>query len=185
MTGFRQRRQHRAVDALDRRIVEHDRGALRVVRQPGNAAAANRPVHLHRRRLAAFGNRRRRLEVRDQQVRLIDLRDHHDLAQARGERGRRARGLRHQRHAGVFATHFKTERIAGDRALAAIIFPAGFGFPRPPGVGTDADLGGRIEPERAPADGGDYEQSGQDEQAPKRATARCGGHVRHAASFGR
>src|SRR5882757_67537 len=80
MAGLRQRRLHWTVDAVDRGIVEYDGGALRIVRQSGDAAAASGPVHLHRRRLAAIGNRRRRLEVGNQQVRLVDLRDHHDFA---------------------------------------------------------------------------------------------------------
>ena len=96
----------------------------------------------------------------------------------------RARGLRHQRHAGVLAADFEAERIARDRALAAIIDPAGFRLLRAPRIGAHADLGGRIEPETAPDDGCDQQQSGQDEKAPKRAPARRRGDVRHAATFG-
>ena len=182
--GARERRLYRSVDAIDRGIVEHDGGALRNVRQPADAAAAGGPIHLQRRRLAAIGQRGRRLEFGDQKFRLVDLRDHHDFAEPRGERRLRARRLRDQRNAGVVAADFEAERETGDLALAARIDPAGFCLLRRPCVGADADFGRGIEPERAPCRGGDDEQCGHDEEAPQRAPARRGGHVRHAASFG-
>ncbi len=182
--GARERRRYRTVDAIDRGIVEHDGGALRHIRQPDHAALAGGPVHLHRRRLAMVGQRGRRLEFGDQQFRLVDLRDHHDFAEPRGERRLRARRLRNQRNAGVVAGDFEAERIARHRALAARIDPPGFGLLRRPRVGAHADFGGGIKPERAPCRGGDDEQSGHDEEAPQRAPARRGGHVRHVASFG-
>ena len=184
MAGARQRRLHRSVDTVDRGIVEHDGSALRNVRQSADAAATGGPIHLQRRRLTAIGQRGRRLEFGDQQFRLVDLRDHHDFAEPRGERRLRARRLRDQRNAGVVAANFEAERIARHRAIAARIDPAGFRLLRGPCVGTHADFGSGIEPERTPCRGGDDKQCGHDEKAPQRAPARRGGHVRHAASFG-
>ena len=89
-----------------------------------------------------------------------------------------ARRLRHQRHAGVVAADFEAEREAGDRALGTVIDPAGLRLLRAPGIGLDIDLGGRIEPERAPGHGGDQEQERDDEKAPKRAPARREGAYR-------
>jgi hypothetical protein len=182
--GARERRCYLSVDTLDRGILEHDGGALRNVGQSVDAAAAAGPVHLHRRRLAVIGQRSRRLEFGDQEFRLVDLRDHHDFAELRGERRLRARRLRNQRNAGVVAANLEAEREAGHRAVAAGIDPAGLCLLRGPGVGAHAGFGRSIEPERAPCRGGDDEQCGHDEEAPQRAPAWRGGHVRHAASFG-
>jgi hypothetical protein len=182
--GARKRRLNRSIDTVDRGVLEHDGGTLRNVGQSADAAAAAGPVHLQRRRLTAIGQRGRRLEFGDQEFRLVDLRDHHDFAEPRGERLLRARRLRKQRNAGVVAANLESEREACDLALAAGIDPAGFCLLRGPGVGAHAGFGRSIEPERAPCRGGDDEQCRHDEQAPQRAPARRGGRVRHAASFG-
>ena len=50
-------------------------------------------------------------------------------------------------------------------------------------VGRLIDLGGGIEPEPAPRHGGDKDQDGHDEKAPKRAPARRNGNIRHMASL--
>jgi hypothetical protein len=164
--------------------VEHDGGTLRNAGQPDHAALPEAPARLHRRRLAAIAERRRCLEFGNQELRLVNLRDHHDLAEPRRERRMRARALRDQRDAGIFAAHFEAEREAGHRALAAGIDTARLRFLRGPRIRAHADLGRGIEPERAPGRGGNDQQGGHDEKAPQRAPARRGGHVRHAASFG-
>ena len=97
MVGLRERRLDRSVDAVDRGIVELDGSALRNIRQPVHAALAQAPVHLQRRRLAAIGQRRRRLEFGDQELRLVDLRDHQDFAEPCGERRLCVGRLRDQR----------------------------------------------------------------------------------------
>ena len=156
--GARQRRLHRSIDAVDRGVVEHDGAALRNGGQSDHAAAGLAPVHHHRGRPAAIGNRRRRGEFRDQQFRIPDLRHDQDLAEARGDgRLRRGlfRGLRAQRHAGAAAADFEAERKAGHRAPGAVIDPAGFRFLGAPGIGLDLDLGGGKEPECAPRHRGD------------------------------
>jgi hydroxymethylbilane synthase len=64
--------------------------------------------------------------------------------------------------------------------LAPVNDAAGLRLLRGPRIGPHADLGRRIEPESAPGDGGDDDEGGHDEKAPKRAPARRGGHIRHA-----
>ena len=126
-------------------------------------------------------------EFGDQQFRIVDLRHDQDLAEPRGDRRLRrglAGGLRHQRDAGAVAADFEAERETRHRSPGAIIDPAGLRLLRTPGVGFHVDLGGGIEPERAPRRGGDQEQDGHDEKAPKRAPARREGHIGHAATFG-
>ena len=99
-------------------------------------------------------------KFRDHALRIVDLRDHQDLAEFCRERDIRG-GLRDQRHAGALAADFEPERIAGHRALGAIIVAAGFCFLRAPGIGPHADLRCRIEPESAPYHCCDQEQHGQ------------------------
>ena len=114
------------------------RGALRDRRQSDHAAAGLAPVHHHRRRLAAVGNRRRRGEFRDQQFRIVDLRDHQDFAELRGERRLRAPPAVCDTSA-TLAPSQRTSSRNGKPAterLRAIIDPAGFRFPRPPGIGA-------------------------------------------------
>ena len=186
MPGAGQRRLRRSLDPIDRRVVEDERDALRNRRQSDHAAAGRAPVRDHRGMAAAIGNRGRRGEFRDQQLRVVDLRHHQDFAELCRDRRlarRLACGLRNQRHAGAVAADFKAERIAGHRAAGAIIDPAGLGFPRAPGVGGDIDLGSGIEPERAPGRGGNQQQDGHEEKAPKRAAARRQGHIGHGATF--
>ncbi len=177
------RRLHRSVEAIDRGVVEDDGGALRDTRQSHHAGAGRAPVHRHRGLLAAIVDRCRRGKFRDQQFRIIDLRHDKNLAELCGDR-RLRRGLRRERHADAVAADFQAERKAGHRALRAIIDPPGFRLAGAPGVGCTIDLGSRIKPERAPAQGGDNEQHGHNEKAPKRAPARREADIGHAATFG-
>ena len=80
--GARERRLHRPVDAIDRGIVEHDRGALRngAAARPRCCGPCSSSRH-QRRRVTAIGDRRRRREFGDQQFRIVDLRHHQDFAE--------------------------------------------------------------------------------------------------------
>ena len=183
----RKRRLHRSIEAIDRSVVEDDGGTLRDARQSHHAGAGRAPVHRHRGSLAAIVDRCRRGKFRDQQFRIIDLR--HDKNFTELCRDRRLRrgllcGVRRERHADAVAADFEAERKAGYRALRAIIDPAGFRLAGAPRIGCTIDLGSRIEPERAPAQGGDNEQDRHDEKAPKRAPARREADIGHAATFG-
>ena len=135
-----------------------------------------------------IGDRGRGGEFRDQQFRVVDLRHDQDLAELRGDRRLRRcglpGGLRVERDAGAVAADLEAEREACHRSSGAIIDPAGLRLLRAPGIGFHVDLGGRIEPERAPRRGGDQEQDGHEEKAPKRAPARREGQIGHAATFG-
>jgi len=131
MLGARQRRLDRSADAVDRRIIENDRGALWNGRQTHHARARGAPVHQHR-RAAAIGDLRRRGEFGDHQFRIVDLRDHEDLAELRRHRLRRRRRLR---------------RAAGPPGCSPCAAP----WARDAGTGGDsAASGGAFTPEAVP-----------------------------------
>ena len=173
MLGAGHRHLHRVVAAIDRDVVEHDRGALRNGGQPDNARARRAPVHLHRRRARRVGNGRGRLEFGDQQFRIVDLRDRQYLAEIdRDRRGRSTCRLRGQLDARAVAADFEAERKAGDRLFCTVIASAGPGLLCTPGIGLHFGLRDGIKPERTPCRGGNQEQDRHHEERPARAVAR-------------
>lgn len=145
MFGAGQRRLVRSVHPGNPGIVEHQRGPLRNAGQADHAGTRGPPSRGHGKLIGRIGDRRRRGEFGNQQLGVIDLRHHEDLAELGRDRRPRSSligGLRNQLHARIVAADFEPERIASHRALGTIIDPSGFGFPFAPGVGGRIDLGG-------------------------------------------
>jgi hypothetical protein len=113
---------------------------------------------------------------------IVDLSQNQNVIELGRER-RLARILRDQRDAGAGALDLEAEREAGNRALGAVIDPAGFGLLRAPGIGRDLGLRGRIEPEAAPGGCKDQEEDGSNEEPPTGAPACGNGHIGHAATL--
>jgi len=154
--------------------------------QAHRAGTGLAPVHRQRRRSAAIRKRGRPSEFGDQQFRIVDL--GYDQYLAELGRDREAvrdllRRLRVERHARAIASQFEPERKARYGSVGTIIGPARFRLLRAPGVGCDARLRRRIEPERAPPRRREQEQDGQEKKAPKRAPARREADIGHAATF--
>ena len=80
-----------AAGPLHLEIVEHQRAALRRARRAAHARLSERPVHDIGRRLARLGDRHRALELADQQSRLVDLRQHHQVGALEHELARPCR----------------------------------------------------------------------------------------------
>ncbi len=144
---------------------------------------ADAPVDNHL-GLPALGQSRGRLELRDQQFWRVNLRDHQNVAEARGH-GRRLRRrligrLRLQRDGRALTVNLQTERKTRDGPLGTIIDAPGRGLARAPGIDGLIDLRGRIEPERAPRRGRDDHQHGHDEDGPKAVLAKDDGGIGHA-----
>lgn len=130
MLCTQQRCLGRSIHAIERRIVEHQRDALRrgqtgrtgaaVVQPATNDGASPRPATVAR--SGEFGDDFRRI---------VNLRDNQNIFQPRDELGL-VGGLRRQRHHRTFAANLHAERKARDRAAATLIGPSGFCLARAP-----------------------------------------------------
>ena len=145
--GAQQCARSAGAHAVDDRLVEDQRHALRRRRRTAHARLEKRPVDDEGRRLARRGDGERPVEFAEQQSRLIDLRGNKDVADLKLHR--RLVALEESRR--CVASHLETERIAAETFRAAGIDPAGLGFARAPALDGRLRLAGGGDPEPAPA----------------------------------
>src|SRR6266568_5986506 len=172
--GLQHGRLRTAADTVDYRLIKHDRGALRRFRRAAHARLPERPIGDVARSLAGLGNGHRPGELTDQQRRLIDLRDDHEIAGL--ERDWRLVAPQLDRR--INAANLEAERKAADGLPFAVIEAPGIGFTLAPARNPRLGRTSGQKPEAAPTDRQHHHKRKRHEDRPQ-PTARGGPRLVH------